>query len=283
MGSRIEDAFYPPHDVATEVQTFLAENANLFTSASYNSVAVVFSVESNRDLIARQDAADVVHNSRDESVVVPYRVVTSDLAKAAVPFDVVIFPDGLTAVDRVAAEDLDRYEALVLPAVTFLTPGQYAALSRYVQGGGSLVVVGDIGTNLAGADRAALLDADRSVRAPLHAVDAMLPGSKQVHIGAGETCDVAVNIARLRDGSAAVHLVNYAYDEQADRVTPLSDLQVTVTVPVDPVTATLFTPDGKEAKLEVERVGDGLRFRLDTLGVYAVVVLASEPPGDGVS
>ncbi len=73
MGSRIEDSFYAPHDLATEVQAFLADHDDLFSRQTCNEVAVVFSVESTRELISRQDASDNVTNARDESVEVPYR------------------------------------------------------------------------------------------------------------------------------------------------------------------------------------------------------------------
>ena len=62
MGSRIEDSFYPPHDLATEMQAFLAEHEDLFSRQTCNEVAVVFSIESNRELISRQDSADNVTN-----------------------------------------------------------------------------------------------------------------------------------------------------------------------------------------------------------------------------
>jgi hypothetical protein len=273
MGSRIEDAFYAPHELATEVQAFLAEHEDLYTRTSYNSVAVAFSVESNRDLIAKQDSADNVHNRRDESVVVPYRVVTGQLASSAVPFDVVLFPDGVTAPDRVAAEGLTRYGTLVLPGVTRLTASQAEALRGYLDGGGRLVVVGDLGTNLPAEERKALLDHAGTVRAELDDVDGQLPLGRQVRV-TGE--DVAVNTMRLADGSAAVHLVNYGYDEHLDAVSALSDVELTVTLPLTAARATVLTAEGKRTEVEVA-VQDGRHtVRLDSLGVYAVVVLTPE-------
>jgi len=233
---------------------------------------VAFSVESNRDLIARQDSADNVHNRRDESVVVPYRVVTSGLASSAVPFDVVLFPDGVTATDRVAAEALARYDTLVLPQVTHLTASQAAALRGYLDGGGRVVVVGDLGTHLPAPERQALLDHPGTVRAGLDDVDGLLPSGRQVRVSGP---DVAVNIARLADGSAAVHLVNYGYDEQADRVSTLSEVEVTVTLPMEATRATVLSAEGKRTEVEVS-IEDGRHtVRLDTLGVYAAVVLSA--------
>ena len=73
-----------------------------------NEVAVVFSVESTRALVGQADASDNTANATDESVVVPYRVVTRTLSEAAVPFDVVIWADGVTAPDRSSVASLRR-------------------------------------------------------------------------------------------------------------------------------------------------------------------------------
>ena len=58
MGSVIEDSFYAPHGLATEVQPFLADHEHLFARRTVNEVAVVFSVESTRELIGKADASD---------------------------------------------------------------------------------------------------------------------------------------------------------------------------------------------------------------------------------
>ena len=54
----------------------------------------------------------------------PYRVVDRALADASVPFDVVMFPDGVTAPDRVGVDTLARYATVVLPDCCRLTAGQ---------------------------------------------------------------------------------------------------------------------------------------------------------------
>ena len=93
---------------------------------------MVFSVESTRALISKADASDNTSNARDESVRVPYRVTTELFAGSSVPFDVVIFPDGETAPDRVDVAALERFATVVLPDCWSLTPGQAAALAAYL-------------------------------------------------------------------------------------------------------------------------------------------------------
>ena len=72
-GSVIEDLSDAPHGLATEIQDFLADHEHLMARRTRHEVAVVFSVESTRELIGRADASDNTTNARDESVVVPYR------------------------------------------------------------------------------------------------------------------------------------------------------------------------------------------------------------------
>ena len=47
MGSVIQDAFYPPHDLATEIQAFLAGNERLFSTGTWSEAGVVVSVGSS--------------------------------------------------------------------------------------------------------------------------------------------------------------------------------------------------------------------------------------------
>ena len=108
MGSTIEDSFYAPHDLAGRDPGLPGRPRRPLPATDPPRLAVVFSVESTRDLISRQDKSDNLHNARDESVQVPYRVVVSALADGSEPFDVVLFPDGVTAPDRVDADTLRR-------------------------------------------------------------------------------------------------------------------------------------------------------------------------------
>ncbi len=268
MGSVIEDAFYAPHGLATEIQSFLADHERLFARRTGNDVAVVFSVESTREAIGKADASDNTTNARDESVVVPYRVVTRELAGAAVPFDVVIWPDGVTAPDRASAEALTGYSTVVLPDVHALTDGQVAAIEGYLAGGGTVVVTDRFGLNLAPGVRRGLRG-HPGVRAADHAVlDELLPHGRQVET----TLAAAANIHRLADGSYALHLVNYDYDAAADAVRGVDDVSLRVGLPKAKERATLVTPDGARTELDLTRDDDRHEVRLERLGTYGIVV-----------
>ncbi len=275
MGATIEDSFYAPHELATEVQTFLAEHDDLFSKSSWNSVAVVFSIESNRGLISKQDASDNLTNARDESIRVPYRVVTAALAAAPVPFDVVLFPDGVTAEDRVNLGTLENHSTIVLPSCTYVTPRQAKALHQFLDKVGCVVVVGDFGDNLDVAARAAVLEHPGVRRTEHYDVDELLPQGRQVVVGA----DCGVNIQRLVDGSAAVHLVNYTYQADLDAVQERTDVELRVELPEARSHATAFAADGRVWELDVRHDGPAHVLRLPVLGVYTVVVLSDGTRG----
>ncbi len=222
MGSTIEDSFYAPHDLAMEIQGFLADHEDLYHRRTHHRLAVVFSIESTRDLISRQDKSDNLHNARDESVQVPYRLVVSALADGSEPFDVVLFPDGVTAPDRVDADTLRGYDTVVLPDCTHLTRHQAEAVGAHLDRGGCAVVVGRFGDNLPPGLRDRLLQHDGVRRAAATDLAGLTPRGRQVRVDGG----VGVNIARLADGSAAVHLVNYGYDAGTDRVRVLRDVEL---------------------------------------------------------
>ena len=260
MGSVIEDSFYAPHELVSEIQAFLADHEQLFARRTVNEVAVVFGVESTRELIGKADASDNTSNARDESVVVPYRVVTKTLSDAAVPYDVVIWPDGVTAPDRSSAEALLRYSTVILPDVFALTEGQVAAIEGYLAAGGTVVVTDRV---------AASLPRHVNVRTARHTVlDELLPYGRQVET----TVSAAANIQHLADGSYALHLVNYDYDRDADAVRALTDVPLRVRLPKDREHAALVASDGTRTPLEVVREEGAHVVRLDSLGVYAIVV-----------
>jgi hypothetical protein len=273
MGSVIEDAFYAPHGLATEIQTFLADHESLFARRTANDVAVVFSVGSTRELIGKADASDNTTNRRDESVVVPYRAVTRTLAEAAVPFDVVIWPDGVTAPDRSSVDELARYSTVVLPDVHALTDRQVTTLEGYLAEGGTVVVADRFGDNLERGVRQRLRSHPATRTADRAVLDELLPHGRQVET----TVPAAANLHQLPDGSYALHLVNYDYDPDADAVRPVPDVELRVALPKDKERATVVTPDGRRTALELARTdGDRHEVRLDSLGAYAIVLFHDE-------
>jgi hypothetical protein len=271
MGSTIQDSFYAPHDLAAEVQTFLADHDDLYARRSYNTVAVVFSIESTRALISRQDSSDNTNNATDASIQVPYRVVAIGLADASVPFDVVLFPDGVTAPDRVTADTLRGYGTVVLPDCWHLTAAQVTAIGAYLDGGGTVVVTDRFGENLTDEVRTDLLANAGVIRAGMDDVQGLQPHGPQLRVPGG----LGANIARLATGAAAVHLLNYAYDPSADSVTALEDVELVVRLPFDAARAVFLSATGEESPLKMNVDGGLHTMTISRLSVYGVVVLSA--------
>jgi hypothetical protein len=271
MGSTIQDAFYAPHDLACEIQEFLANNDALFGIRSGHDLAVVFSVESTRELIGRADSSDNTENATDESVQVPYRVVTRTLSAASVPYDVLLFPDGVTAPDRIDGDSLAGYASVVLPDCWHLTADQAAALRAYLDQGGLVVVVDRFGENLDSEAREALLGHPGVRRAAMDDPAALHPHRRQVEIAGAPA--LGVNLARL-EHAVAVHLVNYDFDAESDGVAPIQDVGLTVRLPFRAETAEFVDCRGGSLRLDVTYDDGRHLVRLPEIGVYGIVVFA---------
>jgi hypothetical protein len=270
MGSTIQDSFHPPHDLAIEVQTFLADNERVYSKATWHEVAVVYSVPSTRELIAQADASDNLANARDTSVRVPYRVATETLSRASVPFDVVIFTDGETAPDQLDPRALARYRTIVLPDCFELTTAQVEALNNCLDQGSLLVVTDRFAESLAGDERAALLGHPRVRQASASDAHALTAADPQVTV----SVPLGVNVHRLV-GGAAIHLVNYDHDHEEDGVRRTGEVALSVRLDgAGSIRRAVYRPaDGDARDLELRSKDDVHTMTVPDVGVYAVLEL----------
>jgi hypothetical protein len=206
MGSVIEDAFYAPHELCVEIQTFLADHEHLFSRQTYSEVGVVYSVRSHSRLMAEREAGSDNRENVVHEVPVPFLDACRALSDAHQPYDVVIFPDGELRPDTLTVDDLRQYRTLVAAGCDDLTEAQ-AALLRDFEG---------------------------------RVVD--WPDDPQVTVHSD--ADFALCIHRVPDG-AALHLIRYDYDDAADRVRSLPRLELELRLPWTARTATAFSPGGE--------------------------------------
>jgi hypothetical protein len=273
MGSVVEDAFYPPHDLATEIQTFLADHEHLFAGdPTWAEVAVVYGVESNS--VARtaiELPADNRENVLYQGDMLAFDQASRVLCAAAQPYDVLLFPEGELRPDTLGDDELALYGTIVLPAVDVLTERQAELLETFVDRGGRLVVLGDLGTNL-GERMKALLEHERVRRAaPFGFSVDLLENGPQVRVVEGRT-DVAVNIQRANDG-AALHLIRYDYDEAADRVPPLDRLVLDIRLPFEAGAVQAFSPNGDLVVASEEGRMGTLRLLLRNVPLYGIALI----------
>ncbi|MGH2640550.1 MAG: hypothetical protein ACRDGO_02500 [Actinomycetota bacterium] len=262
MGSVIEDSFWAPHDLNVEIQDFITDNERLYSTETFSEVAVLFSIQSAFDWEE--------HEGWKQRF--PFWSAVDGLVEQHQPFDVVVLPEGKLREDWITSGDLTRYRTLVLPECTFLTPAQVEALRGYLEHGGLVIATGELGSNLDPSDRASLFGHPHLVRST--AVGAQdLMGGPQVVVNPG--VDLAVNIHRVGDKEAAVHVIRYDYDEERDEVPVLDrmDLDVRLSRPFRSVKA--VSPLGEVgARLTFSRERREMhRVELENVPLYFVVHL----------
>jgi len=268
MGSVIEDAYYAPHELAVEVQAFRAEAEPLSPPATDHELAVLFPVASNlRELIARDTFGHLATHppARD---VIPFWEAAGLLAESGVPLDVVVLHDGFTREDDFSAAAVRRYRTLVAAGCHTLTARQLAGLAGYLEQGGELAVYGAFAENLP-TEREPILAHAGTRRVATAGVERLVGRPPQVVVPAG--LDLATTVRALEDGSAAVHLVNYAYDAERDAVGVAHDCTLRVRLAAPHARAVLHRPGHEPADLRVARDGDVHTCTLDRLETYAIV------------
>ncbi|HEX6008906.1 MAG TPA: hypothetical protein VFZ50_02255 [Actinomycetota bacterium] len=275
MGSVVEDAFYPPHELAAEIQAFLADHEHLFAGdPTWAEVAVVYGIESNA--VART-AIELPKDNRENVMfdgdMLAFDQVSRVLCKAAQPYDVLMFPEGELRRDTLGEDDLAMYRTIVLPSVDVLTERQAELLQTFVERDGRLIVLGELGANLE-ERMIALLEHERVRRAPPFEFSLdLLAAAPQVRIVEGRT-DLAVSIQRVSDG-AALHLIRYEYDETADRVPRLDRLVLDIRLPFETAAVHAFSPGG-DLTAGAEAGPDGtIRLALRNVPIYGIVSVSS--------
>ncbi len=272
MGSVIEDAFYAPPELCTEIAGFLKEHEDLYSTRSWSQTGVIYSVESNFRAMARRDLFQDNRMNLQRDVVVPFWEVSDALAKAAQPYDVLFFPEGELRCDSLSAGDLAQYSVLVAPAVTWLTETQASLLEAFVDSGGKLVVLSAFASNLDARRRERLLNhAGTTVTTGPFAAE-QLPSGAQVRIPGGTPVDLALTLQRVERG-VAMHVIRYDHDDEADRVPVLPEITMDVRLPETCRTAVAVGAAG-EPRARVESAADGWHsISIQDMPLYTIVML----------
>jgi hypothetical protein len=262
MGSVIEDSFWAPHEINVEIQDFLAQNERLYATETFSEVAVAFSIQSAFDWEEQQGSKERF----------PFWSVTEGLVEQHQPFDVVVLPEGVLREDWIVPDDLFRYRTVVLPECTYLTPAQLAAIRGYLEHGGLVLATGELGSDLDPSDRASLFGHPRLLRTTdVRARD--FAGGPQVVVDPG--VDLAINLGRIADKEAAIHVIRYDYDEQRDRVPVLDRMQLDVRLSRPFRSAKALSPLGEVGcRLTFSRERREMhRIELEDVPLYFVVLL----------
>jgi hypothetical protein len=262
MGSVIEDAFWAPHQLVVETEDFLADHEQLYSTSTYSETAVAFSVQSSFDYLEE-------HGSGQRF---PFWDVCDRLVEEKQPFDVVMLPEGTLRKDSITAEALGQYRTLILPECRFLTPAQAAAVTGFLNRGGRVLAAGDLGLNLDDGARRQLLAHPLMLRATEVRPDDLAGGPQVIMDGAP---DLAINIHKIGDKEAAIHLIRYDYDEDRDEVPVLPRLAFDVRLARPFRMAKAFSPAGEiPVRLGISRdIRERHRIEVENIPLYCVVLL----------
>ena len=294
MGNTVRDSFWAPRELTAQVQDFLYGHEDLFPKTRSAGAAVLYAYgsyywrDSNKGSGANgmQDSyrdlteATTVEWTDPDLKPVPFWDVVRDLSARNVQYDVILLPDGDLRPDTFTDAQLTGRPLVVVPDCNVLTENQCNALVRYAESGGRLQIFGRLAE---GTDTAAKLsvcpgvrfteltaDRDGSMEAFRKDFDALYAPVCPV------ICDTdGLGIQRYDDcGCVILHILNYNWDADADRVVPLDRVCFTLkNVPCGYVRAFSLSGDGTQAEVCAESTADGVFLTVQNLPAYTVIEL----------
>jgi hypothetical protein len=271
LGSVEHDSFWAPHDLCTEIQTFLADHEQLFSRRTYSEVAVVYSIESSFRRVTNPEQFVDHQRLADRQGELPFWEVCEALSDAAQPYDVLFFPEGELRSDTLTPEDLSQYRTLILPSCSFLTETQAELLEAHLAGGGNILALGELGANLPDARRSAIMEHRNTARLDDQATFRIesLPGELQLKLD--QPAELAINLQGVEAG-VAIHIIRYDFDAERDQTPVLPELSFEVRLPEQFGQVSVFSPcPGVEATLSVD--GNHHRVSMKNVPLYSVVLL----------
>ena len=291
MGNTIKDAFQAPRELTAEVQDFLAAHEDCFPRGKTLGAAVLYSYgsyywrDSNKGSGANgmQDAYGTLLDATASEWLdpdmkpVPFWDVIRALSDRNAQYDVVMLPDGDLRPDDFRPEQLEGYPLVIVPDCFTLTDNQQKILLDYARSGGRVLAAGRLaeGTSLA-----------EDLRQTGNAVFVSLDGDKKTYtarfletfealyapVSPAECRHEKIGLQRYdRDGKTWIHLLNYQYDEAADRVLPLPELRLTARS-LPGTAPEILAPEGHPVPAcEIRRDGDLAEIILRNVGLYTIL------------
>ncbi|MDB4865900.1 MAG: hypothetical protein JWR03_233 [Cohnella sp.] len=236
MGNSIRDAFYAPKEPTMAVQQFLKRKDHLISNISGAEIVVNYSYPSyyyrENDAVENDpNQATMLSPTMNQDVVMPFWDIIKEMSKQHVPFDVLISSDGDLFQDEFHLENLHKYKCLVLPDNNKMTAEQLGVVLKFLDAGGKVVVYGRLAEDMGDAGLAAKIlahpgtvqcDPAEKLYGFITSIRSALPEQKfQIELDGRP--DIGINPHRLADGNMAVHLVNYQFNNEQDRVIPIEN------------------------------------------------------------
>jgi len=294
MGNTVKDAFWPPRDVTSGVQDFLANNERLYSKKSGANVLVLYSFPSNYWTEAITGYSSSVLDSEGETlsysvidpddpngVRMPFWEVTRDLSKKQISYDVKFTADDDLREDNFSIKDIETYDLIILPDCNTLTENQANVIEEFAKQGNKVLIFGDAAQNLSGwQDKIVKLE---SVEYCIN--DSYKPTALKVfgNVFQGlyedvwqvtlDDASMGMQIHSIENGMA-IHLVNYNYSKQEDAVELIKELNIKLHLKGTEFGGLkIHTLSGENLKHESSKAGDVMNIKIYDVPLYTVVEL----------
>ncbi len=289
MGNTIRDAFYAPKEPTMAVQKFLKAKDHLISNVSGAEIVVNYSYPSyyyrENDAVENDpNQATMLSPTMNKDVVMPFWDIIKAMSKQHVPFDVLISSDGDLFRDEFSLASLRRYKCLVLPDNNKMTKEQLLTVLSYLADGGKVVVYGRLADEMGDAELAARIlahpgtvqcDPAEKLYGFITSIRHALPDRKfQIEVEGRP--DIGLHPHLLANGGLAVHIVNYQFNRDKDRVIPVerAAFRVRCERPVSGVA--VHTLNGESISADWRYADGYLTVTIPSLPLYALVECSLE-------
>lgn len=291
MGNTIKDSFWAPTELTAGVQDFLYKHEQLYPRTRSKGAAVLYSYgsyywrDSNKGSGANgmqdsydnlMDATAVAWTDPDQKPV-PFWDMIRAMSERNAQYDVLMLPDGDFRPDDFTADRLAGYPMAIIPDAYVLTENQQKILLDYAKDGGKVLVLGRLAAGSGLLEQ--LLATGCAVHVPLEGDQEQVMAACMDAFAlmyapiAPVVCDAEkIGVQRWDDGEHAyVHILNYNYDADADRIAPVEELELMVRG-VAGRKIEVIVPEGMAAPTcKVAAYGDDAVVTLKGAGVYTVL------------
>lgn len=289
MGNTIKDAFWPPRELTAQVQDFIAEHENFYPKTNVKGAAVLYSFPSNywREtskgnggnamLIDEQESLlDCTTSEWNDpnAVQIPFWSVIKALSSHQVMYDVKMMGGMDVCEDKFESTDIAGYESVIVPDCFEVTENQVAVLKRYAENGGKVFVFARFAENHPA--QAAALRATPNVQFIAETEDYVggLENLMQIFLNSHQRAvicsDDKLGIQRFDEaGNTYVHVLNYSYNAEEDRILPVAGVEIFVR-DVHGMPA-LYTLDGVLPEYTSESREDGVNLKFASVPVYLAI------------
>lgn len=278
-----------PDDAFARFAAFVRENRHLFVDRE--RVARVGIIASPTTWMWGQFPELGLRESRSREL---FNAAARALEDCHVPYGAVVFQHPAVVDERPCLAELGRYDTIVAAGVECLSAGQEAALKRFADGGGRLVVAGEFGIYDEDHVSRTPPDLSATVLAPEQFEALTATGQGDVDVAATRSAfadlvapvaddrrliltdagpRVWANLWQHRGRRLDVHLVNYAMD--GGNLVPTAPIEIGVRVPdeMEVSAGSIAGPGLPRQAVDLRREGNRVHVSVPSFDAYAIVSL----------